>query len=235
MPGLVSWLGYLAITFLLILPLSVLTIRAGGWQQGLLLYAISCSGAAILLIFSLWLMMFRGYAPWRSQIAARAAINLPGALLLLAMTLGSGDYPRIHDITTNPDNPPEFSAAYKQRGDGSNSLRIKPESLALQREAYPDLQTIVTQIPIDQAFDQAAATAEAMGWEIYYRDPNEGIIEAVDTTEIMAFRDDIVIRVRSNASGTLIDLRSVSRVGRGDLGANAERIRNFTRQFGSQG
>ncbi len=123
--------------------------------------------------------------------------------------------------------------AAERRGEGANSLAIKPESLSLQRQAYPDLQTIVTATPIDDAFDKAAATAESMGWQIYYRDANEGIIEAVDTTSIMAFKDDIVIRVRSNAEGTLIDLRSVSRVGKGDLGANAKRIRAFSRAFGA--
>ncbi len=231
-PGLVNWLGYLAITFLVLLPLSVLMVRSGAWQQGLLLYAVSCLGAAVLLIFSLWLMMFRGYASWRSQIAMRSVLNLPGALLLLGMTLGGGDYPRIHDITTNPDNPPEFVTAAEQRGEGTNSLEIKVESLSLQRQAYPDLKTIVTNIPIDDAFEKAATTAEGLGWEIYHRDANAGIIEAMDTTSIMAFKDDIVIRVRSNADGTLIDLRSVSRVGQGDIGANAERIRSFSRAFG---
>ena len=62
-----------------------------------------------------------------------------------------------------------------------------------------------------------------------------GIIEAVDTTAIMAFKDDIVIRVRTGAQGTMVDLRSVSRVGQGDIGANAQRIRDFTAAFQEQG
>ena len=230
-PGLVNWLGYLAITLLVILPLAVLMVRSGAWQQGLLLYAISCLGASLLLIFSLWLMMFRGYAPWRSQIAMRAALNLPGALLLLGMTLGGGDHPRIHDITTTPDNPPRFVTAAEQRGEDANSLELKADTPSPQRQATPDPATNVTSIPIDDAFEKAARTAETMGWEIYHRDANAGIIEAVDTTAIMGFKDDIVIRVRSNAEGTLIDLRSVSRVGLGDLGANAKRIRAFRRAF----
>jgi len=70
-----------------------------------------------------------------------------------------------------------------------------------------------------------------MGWDIYHQDINAGVIEAVDTTTIMTFRDDVVIRVRSNAQGTLLDLRSVSRVGIGDIGANAKRIRAFQLKF----
>jgi uncharacterized protein (DUF1499 family) len=61
------------------------------------------------------------------------------------------------------------------------------------------------------------------------------VIEAVDTTNIMAFKDDVVIRVRSNATGTLLDLRSVSRVGEGDIGANAKRIRAFRAAFQQPG
>ena len=70
-----------------------------------------------------------------------------------------------------------------------------------------------------------------MGWDIYNQDRNTGVIEAVDTTAIMAFQDDIVIRVRTNAQGTLLDLRSVSRVGVSDIGANAKRIRAFQQRF----
>jgi len=84
---------------------------------------------------------------------------------------------------------------------------------------------------IDAAFDRALQMAQALGWEIYHQDRNAGVIEAVDTTAIMAFKDDVVIRVRSNAQGTLLDLRSVSRVGVGDLGANAKRIRTFEQRF----
>ena len=76
--------------------------------------------------------------------------------------------------------------------------------------------------------------ATELGWDIYHRDRNVGVIEAVDTTSIMAFKDDVVIRVRSNTRGTLLDLRSVSRVGIGDIGANARRIRAFQQKFEQQ-
>jgi uncharacterized protein (DUF1499 family) len=61
------------------------------------------------------------------------------------------------------------------------------------------------------------------------------VIEAVDTTAVMAFKDDVAIRVRGGAQGTQIDLRSASRVGEGDLGANAKRIRAFLDAFQQQG
>jgi len=118
-----------------------------------------------------------------------------------------------------------------QRGEHSNPLEIDPQAISAQREAYPDVQTIRTSLEIEAAFDRALAVAGELGWDVYHQDRNAGIIEAVETTAIMAFKDDIVIRVRSNAEGTLVDLRSVSRVGIGDIGANAKRIRAFQQAF----
>ncbi len=234
-PALVNWVGYLAITLLLALPLAVLMVRAGAWQQGLLLYAVGCLGATALLALVVLLLMLPGYSPWRRGLLGRAALLLPGTLLLSMLLAGSGDHPRIHDVTTDTVDPPVFTAAAKLRGDSANSLEIRPETLELQLAAYPDVQTLRTGITIEDAFDRALAVARELGWEIYRQDRNAGVIEAVDTTAIMRFRDDVVIRVRSNAGGTLVDLRSVSRVGVGDLGANAERIRTFQETFGQWG
>ena len=78
---------------------------------------------------------------------------------------------------------------------------------------------------------RALEVAGELGWEVYFKDQSAGIIEAVDTTAIMAFWDDVVIRVLGDAQGTKLDLRSVSRVGVGDLGANAARIRAFQQAF----
>lgn len=229
-PKLINWIGYLIITLLVMLPIAVLTVRSGAWQQGLMLYAISCLGAALLLILAVVLMILPKFAPWRSAIGKRALFALPGTVLLLSL-LGGGDYPPIHDITTDTSDPPVFTAAPEQRGDGSNSLEIKADFIDAQKAAYADLNTLVTDVAVEDAFAQARATAEALGWEIYYEDLNAGIIEAVDTTAVMGFKDDVVIRLRTNAQGTLIDLRSVSRVGLSDLGANAARIRRFLETF----
>ena len=99
--------------------------------------------------------------------------------------------------------------------------------MAAQAQAYPDLQTLQTDLAFEELFERAVRVASDMGWEIYLQDANAGVIEAVDTTAIMGFKDDIVVRVRTNETGALIDLRSVSRVGIGDLGANAKRIQTF--------
>ena len=213
-PRLVNWLGYLAITLLLALPVAVITVRSGAWQQGLLLYAIGCLGAAILLLLAAVLLLLPRFAPSRTAIAGRALIAVPGSLLLLSL-LGAGSNPPIHDITTDLQDPPVFVAAVEQRGAGSNSLEIDPETLAQQAQGYPELGTLVTPRPYDDVFEKAADVATDMGWKIYRQDYNVGVIEAVDTTAMMNFKDDIVIRLRTNNDGTLVDLRSVSRVGLG--------------------
>ena len=230
-PTLVTWIGYLAAAMLLALPLAVLTVRSGAWQQGLLLYALACLGAALLLAILLALLLLPRYAPWRGAILGRAALALPGTLLLLVLLANRGDHPPIHDITTDTGDPPQFTAAESVRGAEANPLDIDPLVIEQQQAAYPELDTLVTSLSIDEAFDRALAVANALGWEVYHQDRNAGFIEAVDTTPIMGFSDDIVIRVRSSARGTLLDLRSVSRVGISDLGANADRIRTFQQAF----
>ncbi len=230
-PKLITWTGYLAIALCAALPLSVLMVRTGSWQQGLLLYALSCLGATALMALFVLLLMLPRFQSWRRAVVGRALFALPGTLLLAALLAGRGDLPPIHDITTDTVDPPVFAAAQERRGAGDNSLEIVPETIEQQRRAYPDLETLVIDMPIDDAFDRALAVAGELGWEVYRQDRAAGVIEAVDTTAIMAFRDDVVIRLRSNADGTLVDLRSVSRVGIGDLGANAKRIRRFLDAF----
>ena len=86
-PGLVNWVGYLAITLLLALPIAVLAVRSGEWQQGLLLYAIGCFGAAILLLLAMVLMLLPRYSSWRKGIAGRALLAVPGTVLLLSRAM----------------------------------------------------------------------------------------------------------------------------------------------------
>lgn len=233
-PGLVNWLGYLALTFLLALPLAVLTVRSGAWQQGLLLYALSCLAAVILLVLAAILLLLPRFAPWRRAIGARALLTLPGALLFLAIA-GGGNYPPIHDISTDLEDPLVFSAAPQQRGASANSLETAPETVEQQRAGYPDLQTLQTETSYDAVFDAVVQTATELGWEIYLQDRNAGVIEAVATTAIMGFKDDVIVRVRTNADGSLVDVRSVSRVGLSDLGANAQRIRDFQQALRERG
>lgn len=230
---LIVWPGYLAALVLISLPVSVLVVRSGAWQSGLMLYALACVLGTLLLVYFLVLLFVPRFARQRGAVLLRAVLVIVPALLLLSLLPGDNPVPAIHDITTDVADPPLFSAAPGQRPEGSNPLAIKPDVISQQQQAYPDIATLSSPLPPTAAFDRAQQVAEEMGWEIYRRDAGAGELEAVDTTTIMAFRDDIVVRVRDSISGSEIDLRSVSRVGLSDMGKNAERIRDFQARFES--
>ena len=148
--------------------------------------------------------------------------------VFLTALAGAG-VPRIHDITTDLEHPPEFVAIETLRTSAHNSLdRLEPENLiALKKEGYPDLGPIWINRSFDKVFEQTVAVVKKHGWEIVAIAAEEGKIEATDTTPIMGFKDDVVIRVQAMGSRTRVDMRSASRVGESDLGVNAARIRLF--------
>jgi uncharacterized protein (DUF1499 family) len=96
-----------------------------------------------------------------------------------------------------------------------------------QREGYPDLAPVTLSLPPEQAFDRALTVAQDDGWEIVTADRTAGRIEATDTTFWFGFKDDVVVRLTPWGTGTRVDVRSVSRVGRSDVGTNARRITSF--------
>ncbi|HEY6130806.1 MAG TPA: DUF1499 domain-containing protein [Halioglobus sp.] len=234
-PSIVNRTGYIAVVLLLVLPLSVVVVRSGAWQSGLLLYAVASVGSVLLLILSIILLLLPRFAPWRKGIALRLLPALPGTVLLFSLIAGGRDTPPIHDITTDTSDPPLFAMAAQQRGEAANSLAIDLHAIEQQQHAYPDLKTLVSPLSVDDAYGRAVQVATKLGWEIYHQDRSNGVIEAVDSTRIMGFKDDVVIRIRSSDHGSLLDLRSVSRVGGGDIGANAKRIRAFREAFQQPG
>jgi uncharacterized protein (DUF1499 family) len=98
---------------------------------------------------------------------------------------------------------------------------------AQQRAGYPDLAPGRFSAPPDRVFARAVEVARGLGWEIVAAAPADGRLEATDRTRWFGFRDDVVARVRPDRTGSRVDVRSVSRVGRSDLGTNARRIRGF--------
>ncbi len=152
--------------------------------------------------------------PWEFQRRARAV-------------------PPIHDITTDPSDPPRFVALLAQRVGALNPAEYGGAELAAaQQRAYPDIKPIALSDPPSAAFARALGAARSLGWAIAASDPASGRIEATDTTRWFGFKDDVVIRVRAEGPGSRVDVRSVSRVGRSDVGANAARIRRFREALG---
>lgn len=165
---------------------------------------------------------------------AIAVVALGGGLsaFFIGFTVDRGvtNTPPIHDVTTDLDNPPTFTAVVARRADAPNRLDRSPQLSALQRESYPDLAPITVSTRPDQTFDRALAAAQAQGWEIVTADKSSGRIEATDTTRWFGFVDDVAVRLTAWGAGTRVDVRSVSRTGTGDAGRNADRIRTFLRE-----
>lgn len=145
-----------------------------------------------------------------------------GGVVVLAAAWLAWRYPWINDITTDPDDTPEIPGA-PYPGE---------RFAAIQREAYGDLVPLVVAMAPAAAFDAALAVARELGWPIVYRDAARGEFRAVDRTTLLRFVDDIAVRVTAHPRGARVDTRSRSRVGRGDLGANARRIRRFQTRLG---
>jgi uncharacterized protein (DUF1499 family) len=139
--------------------------------------------------------------------------------------------PRIHDISTDSDNPPRYVAVLPLRKGAENPTDYSAEVAAQQKSAYPDITPAMLDLPPAQAFARAERAARAMGWEIVDAAPADLRIEATDTTLLFGFKDDIVIRIAAAGSGSRVDVRSLSRVGKSDFGVNANRIRKFLRQL----
>jgi uncharacterized protein (DUF1499 family) len=139
--------------------------------------------------------------------------------------------PRIHDISTDTANPPPYLAVLALRKGAENPVDYSAEVAAQQKQAYPDVAPAMLELPPAQAFARAEHTARAMGWDIVAVAPADLRIEATDTTLLFGFKDDIVVRVTPSGSGSRVDVRSLSRVGKSDFGVNANRIRKFLRQL----
>ena len=174
---------------------------------------------------------FIGYARGQRVRVLIAALGLLGGAAAFGVPFqlqqSARSAPPIHDITTDLENPPAFDALVPLRAEAPNSLD-RPATLAqLQREGYPDLAPVTLAMPMDQAYDRALAVAQDAGWRIVTADKASGRIEATDTTRWFGFEDDIVVRLTPWGSGTRVDVRSVSRIGRSDIGTNARRIRQY--------
>jgi uncharacterized protein (DUF1499 family) len=172
-----------------------------------------------------------GYARGRRVVVLIASLALLGGATAFGIPFqlqqSARNRPPIHDITTDLENPPSFEAVVPLRAEAPNSLERPTDLAQQQREGYPDLAPVTLPMPGEQAFDRALAAAQDAGWRIVTADKAAGRIEATDTTRWFGFEDDVVVRLTPWGAGTRVDVRSVSRLGRGDVGTNASRIRRY--------
>lgn len=226
-----------AVMAAVLLPIGALGSRFGLWtfNTGFMLLAAGVVLAAIGLVTGIAGII----AAHRRELPADKPAVYIGTLvsLLVIAVMGLQFYtassvPPIHNISTNVIDPPRFDRVEALRGDDANPLAFDAEKIApLQEQAYPWVRTLESDLAPDAALDRVETVLKDMGLEIVNVDETAGRVEATDTTFWFGFKDDVVVRVRAGPQGSVVDLRSVSRVGMSDLGKNAARIGEFLAAF----
>jgi uncharacterized protein (DUF1499 family) len=193
-------------------------------------------GALTCGLLGLW-MTRGGAVGGRPQAWFGVAVGLLLLTILLVKVLPVRSAPPIHDVTTDLDDPPAFRIAGRHPDNAGRDLtyplggRSVPDR---QRAAYPDLAPVRVALAPAAAFELALETIEALGWTMSWSNAELGLIEATESSNLFRFVDDVAVRVRPDGEGSVVDLRSTSRVGVSDLGANAERIRRFSEELQSR-
>ena len=128
-------------------------------------------------------------------------VVIVGIILLASSPFALGlIWPRINDVYTGAT--PEYAD-------------LQPQRFGSTTPGY------------DRVFDAALAVANEMKWAVREADKAQGVIEAVATTRLFHFQDDVTVRVTREGEQVIVNTRSKSRIGKGDLGTNARRIREF--------
>ena len=168
----------------------------------------------------------------RSGSKGMALAGLVLGLIAAAMpatSINTARHSPIHDVSTDRGNPPQFVAVLplREAAKAANSTDYDAKTAELQKETYPDIGPLHLDVAPAQAFDRALAAANGMKWEIVATDPAQGRVEATATTFWFGFKDDIVVRITPDSNGSRVDVRSLSRIGKSDVGANARRVRDY--------
>jgi uncharacterized protein (DUF1499 family) len=229
------WARRMALFSLAAAFLSIIIVRSGLLEIGPALAtfagALACAVIALVLALAafavIWKDGLRGLGLCLGAIAiALALLAYPAYLGLRAYKL-----PRIHDITTDPIDPPRYEVLARIRPRDANSVNYEGLAIAQeQHDSFPEIEPLEDDATPQAAFTAALAVITKRRWLIVDQRPpqpprREGRIEAVARTPIMGFRDDVVVRIRPAEDGSRIDLRSSSRYGSFDFGANATRVR----------
>lgn len=229
----------IVVPLLLGFPLAVIAYRMNLWSMATSFQIIKFTGYISIAVLVLSVLiglfsLFKKEFSLAKRCAVIAVLVAIPAIGLVMQAAKAKSLPFLHQVTTDTVNLPQFNAVVALRGEKSNPLAYDREKLApLQLAAYPKLKPIISQLNKDQAYAKALDIALSLGWEVVAEDPQQGLIEAVDTTALWAFKDDIAIRVQAVGATSIIDLRSISRIGKTDLGANAARVEKFITAFSS--
>lgn len=240
--------GWLILLLGLGAPLAFVIAAAGGgiglwgWQAGLAAIPWTILVALLTLLLAIIFIVLNRRKGRKTRwpllgLGMIAAIGFLGFLIPYGTAIIT--LPAIHDITTDLADPPEFTALTLRADNWDNipgaddddmrGMNPRQRWATAHQDAYPDIRSVRIDQPVAVVIEKAKRLAEDRGWKIVSVDPASGNLEATDTISLFRFKDDVVIRARSaeNGAASIIDMRSVSRVGVHDLGANAKRVRRF--------
>ena len=196
-------------------------------------FGVYVGGAALILII-LQVLINRKSVSWGSTFIY-AAMALVAVGMPVSMMSKASAVPPIHDITTDVTNPPEFVAIAPLREGAPNPVSYEGGDVTKQQlEAYPEIKTQLLPQSINEVYIAAERAIDALGWERVTEGALPNTLEATDTTTWFGFKDDVVVRLTAQNDDTLVDVRSKSRVGKSDLGKNAQRINAFLLELRNQ-
>lgn len=193
---------------------------------GLALFALSgLMGVAAIIASAISALRFRAWFP--------SLVGMLGCLPLIAVTAGTFDalrYPPINDIATDLSDPPALAHAATFPELAGRNLSFPTENAGIVAEHYPEMKSLRLEEPALRVHQRARAiaTSKQFGWTITKEGEDYSGFEAIAETRLFKWKDDVVVRIRPDGEeACVVDLRSRSREGKGDLGANARRIRHF--------
>ena len=233
--SLATWSRNLAIFAVVAVVVSILIVRFGFLEMKPALAtffgALGCAVLSILVGLAAFAAIWQNGSRGMGRILLAFLIST----LLLAypayLALQYRKLPPIHDITTDPIDPPRFEALARLRsGEGANSaVYAGLYSAEQQRIAYPDIETVELEVPPQRAYEVTLALVTKRKWLVIDERPPQpprriGRIEAVARTPIMGFREDLSIRITADGEESRVDIRSSSRYFESDLGSNAARV-----------
>jgi uncharacterized protein (DUF1499 family) len=207
--------------------------KAGWWAWQTGIYFVGAAlfvgaAAVVVALVLLTLAIFPRFRVHTWMPLAALVLGLVAAVPPLLLLAKAKAVPAIHDVTTDTADPPAFVGLAAARRAAPNGFDYGGAAIAAQqRTAYPDIKPLMVKAPPRDVVQRAIDAARGLGWEVTHSDAAAGRVEATETTYWFGFKDDVVIRVRPEGEGSRVDVRSVSRVGHSDLGANAARIRRF--------
>jgi hypothetical protein len=234
--SLASWARNLAVFSVVAVLVSIIIVRFGFLEMKPALAtffgALACAGLSILVGLAAFVAIWRNGSRGMSRILLAMLIDAVVLAYPAYLGLQYRKLPPIHDITTDPIDPPRFEALARLRtGDGANTaVYAGLYSAEQQRLAYPDIETVELDIPVQRAFELTTQLVTRRKWLVIDERPplpprRIGRIEAVARTPIMGFREDVSIRFTADGDdGSRVDIRSSSRYFESDLGSNAARI-----------